>query len=95
MPQSVSTGADQTHHKVRHLLMIDDVDGRRFVTLEASSYFLGRDPTSSIVLQSTGISRQHALLLRIATSDPNDYGFLLTDGNLQGQNQYQWCHGQR
>ncbi len=85
MPQSVSTGANHNHTKVRHLLVIEDVDGHRFVSLEASSYFLGRDPTNSIVLQAIGISRQHALLLRITNSDPNDYGFLLIDGNLQGQ----------
>jgi len=71
--------------QTRHLLIIDDTEGLRLVPLEASSHSLGRDPTNSIVLQSKAVSRQHALLLRVTSSDPNNYGFLLIDGDLQGQ----------
>ncbi len=55
------------------------------VPLEESSYFLGRDVTNAIVVRSKGISRQHALFLRVTNADPNSYGFMLIDGNLQGE----------
>ena len=62
--------------QTRHLLIFEDTEGLRLVPLEASSHSLGRDPTNSIVLQSKAVSRQHALLLRVTSSDPNNYGFL-------------------
>lgn len=71
--------------KNRHLLILEDLDGFRLVPLEESSYFLGRDTTNSIVVRSKGISRQHALFLRVTNADPNSYGFMLIDGNLQGE----------
>ncbi|WP_299409730.1 EAL domain-containing protein [Acaryochloris sp. IP29b_bin.148] len=71
--------------KIRHLLILEDLDGFRLVPLEESSYFLGRDVTNSIVVRSKGISRQHALFLRVTDADPNSYGFMLIDGNLQGE----------
>lgn len=71
--------------QARHLLIFEDKEGLRLVPLEASSHSLGRDPTNSIVLHSKAVSRQHALLLRVTSSDPNNYGFLLIDGDLQGQ----------
>ncbi len=71
--------------KIRHLLILEDLDGFRLVPLEESSYFLGRDTTNSIVVRSKGISRQHALFLRVTNADPNSYGFMLIDGNLQGE----------
>lgn len=73
---------------VRHLLVMEDSEddeGPRLLPLEASSHSIGRAPTNSIVLKSKSVSRQHALLLRVTSSEPNSYGFLLIDGNLQGQ----------
>ena len=66
-------------------MILEDLDGFRLVPLEESSYFLGRDATNSIVVRSQGISRQHALFLRVTNADPNSYGFMLIDGNLQGE----------
>jgi diguanylate cyclase (GGDEF)-like protein len=37
------------------------------------------------VIESSEISRQHAILLRIAVPDSDDYVFRLVDGNLKGQ----------
>lgn len=71
--------------KNRHLLILEDLDGSRLVPLEESSYFLGRDTSNSIVVRANGISRQHALFLRVTGADPNSYGFMLIDGNLQGE----------
>ncbi len=70
--------------QVRHLLLIEDAEGQRTIPLEASSHSLGRAPTNSIVLRSKLVSRQHALLLRVTSADPNRHSFLLIDGNLQG-----------
>lgn len=74
----------QDRKKQRHLFVLQDEEGCRYFVLEASSYFLGRDPKSSIVVKSRAVSRQHAILLRITGSNPNEYNFILIDGNLQG-----------
>lgn len=79
------TDINDPQRKIRHLLILEDLDGFRLVPLEESSYFLGRDVTNSIVVRSQGISRQHALFLRVTNADPNSYGFMLIDGNLQGE----------
>lgn len=79
------TDTNDPQRKIRHLLILEDLDGFRLVPLEESSYFLGRDLTNSIVVRSQGISRQHALFLRVTNADPNSYGFMLIDGNLQGE----------
>jgi diguanylate cyclase (GGDEF)-like protein len=70
---------------VRHLLAVEDTEGQRLLPLESTSHSIGRDSTNSIVLKSKAVSRQHALLLRVTSSDPNNYGFLIIDGNLQGR----------
>jgi diguanylate cyclase (GGDEF)-like protein len=71
--------------QVRHLLVVEDHEGQRLLTLEASSHSIGRDPSNSIVLSSKAVSRQHALLLRVTSSEANSFGFMLIDGDLQGQ----------
>jgi diguanylate cyclase (GGDEF)-like protein len=70
---------------VRHILAVEDTEGQRLLPLESTSHSIGRDSTNSIVLKSRAVSRQHALLLRVTSSDPNNYGFLIIDGNLQGR----------
>jgi diguanylate cyclase (GGDEF)-like protein len=70
---------------VRHLLVIEDAESQRLLSLESTSHSLGRDLTNSIVLKSKAVSRQHALMLRVTSTDPNNYGFLIIDGNLQGK----------
>jgi diguanylate cyclase (GGDEF)-like protein len=70
---------------VRHLLAVEDAEGQRLLPLESTSHSIGRDSTNSIVLKSKAVSRQHALLLRVTSADPNNYGFLIIDGNLQGK----------
>lgn len=80
MSATVATNPKRT----RHLLVIDEGNDHRLIELKASSYFVGRDPTNAIVLQSKDVSRQHAIFLRLTSTDPNEYGFLLIDGNLQG-----------
>ena len=74
-----------TQKQVRHLFLVEDTGGYHLFPLEASSHSIGRDPTNSIVLHSKAVSRQHALLLRVTSSEANSYGFMLIDGDLQGQ----------
>jgi signal transduction histidine kinase/CheY-like chemotaxis protein/pSer/pThr/pTyr-binding forkhead associated (FHA) protein/HPt (histidine-containing phosphotransfer) domain-containing protein len=76
------------HHerrKLRHLLIIYDQSGKKTVPLEEASYSLGRDPRNSIVLNASSVSRQHAMLLRIPGTEPDQFIFRLIDGNLNGQ----------
>ena len=71
--------------QARHLLLVENLDGHQLLPLEASSHSIGRDPTNSIVLPSKAVSRQHALLLRVTSAEANSFGFMLIDGDLQGQ----------
>ncbi len=66
--------------RLRHILVIDDEKGRRAVGLEAATYSIGRDPTNAIVLDGEGVSRQHAILLRVPAQ-----GYRLIDGNSAGK----------
>ncbi|NJK61596.1 MAG: FHA domain-containing protein [Synechococcaceae cyanobacterium SM2_3_1] len=70
--------------KTWHILVIDDDDGRRAIALDAATYSLGRDPANLIVLNSTSVSRQHAILLRVPKPD-GEYIYRLLDGNLEGR----------
>lgn len=86
----------------RHLFVVEDAEGQRLLSLESTSHSIGRDPTNSIVLKSKAVSRQHAMLLRVTSVDPDSYGFLVIDGNLQGKRSTngikvngQKCHSHR
>lgn len=68
----------------QHILLVEDDRGKRTINLEAATYSIGRDSTNSIVLHSKLVSRQHAILLRIAIPETTSYLFRLIDGNLQG-----------
>jgi signal transduction histidine kinase len=72
-------------NRFRHLLIVDDAEGRRTISLEAATYSIGRDATNSIVLHSKMVSRQHALLLRVTAPETSTYLFRLVDGDLQGK----------
>jgi PAS domain S-box-containing protein len=71
--------------QIQHILIIEDDQGKRTITLEAATYSIGRDLSNSIVLDSNMVSRQHAILLRVTTPETASYLFRLIDGNLQGQ----------
>ncbi|HIK25856.1 MAG TPA: EAL domain-containing protein [Thermosynechococcus sp. M46_R2017_013] len=71
--------------KWRHLLVIEDQEGRRIIHLEASTYTIGRHPSNTIVLRSPLISRQHAVLLRVLDPNSGNFFFRLIDGDLQGK----------
>jgi signal transduction histidine kinase/DNA-binding response OmpR family regulator/pSer/pThr/pTyr-binding forkhead associated (FHA) protein/HPt (histidine-containing phosphotransfer) domain-containing protein len=71
--------------KIRHLLVIRDLQGQRTIPLEIASYSLGRDPGNSIVLFDPSISRQHAIILRITVPETDEFIFRIIDGSLNGQ----------
>ncbi|BCX12395.1 MAG: diguanylate cyclase [Thermosynechococcus sp.] len=71
--------------KWRHLLVIEDQEGRRILHLKASTYTIGRHPSNTIVLKSPMISRQHAVLLRVLDPSSGNFFFRLIDGDLQGR----------
>lgn len=76
---------DYEQEKIRHLLVIKDLDGQRTVPLEVATYSLGRDPQSSIVLHSKAVSRHHAMLLRVTVSGTHQHSFRIIDGNYNGK----------
>jgi FHA domain len=69
----------------RHVLVVDDDNGRRSIALDAATYSLGRDQTNAIVLESKSVSRQHALLLRLPVPETAGYRYRLVDGNSEGR----------
>lgn len=77
--------SDQQKQRYRHLLIVDDLDGRRTIILDAATYSIGRDKTNSIVLNSKMVSRQHAILLRVTSPDTSTHLFRMIDGDLQGK----------
>jgi signal transduction histidine kinase/CheY-like chemotaxis protein/pSer/pThr/pTyr-binding forkhead associated (FHA) protein/HPt (histidine-containing phosphotransfer) domain-containing protein len=70
--------------KIRHLLTIEDRRGKKTYRLEAATYSLGRDPSNSIVLDGSSISRQHATILRIPSTDGDRSCFRILDGSFNG-----------
>ncbi|MBE9126410.1 MULTISPECIES: FHA domain-containing protein [unclassified Coleofasciculus] len=67
-----------------HLLIVEDDEGRRVISLGEEVYSLGRDRKSDIRLFSMFVSRQHATLLR-QEEKQGSYQYQIIDGNLQGQ----------
>lgn len=75
----------EERQQVRHLLVVEDAQGRRSILLEATTYSIGRDVTNSVVLHSKLVSRQHAILLRVTSPETATYSFRIIDGDLQGK----------
>lgn len=70
-------------NREHHLLNIEDETGKRTIPLDAATYSIGRDVTNAIVIHGHGVSRQHALLLRIPS--PSGYRYRVVDGNAEGK----------
>ncbi|MHC5615192.1 MAG: EAL domain-containing protein [Nostoc sp.] len=71
--------------KIRHLLVIQDLEGERTVPLQEATYSLGRHPANTIVLASRSVSMQHAILLRVTVPETDQYSFQIIDGNYKGK----------
>ncbi|MEA5559011.1 EAL domain-containing protein [Nodularia spumigena] len=71
--------------QIRHLLVIQDLQGQQTIPLQEATYSLGRHRKNSIVLNSPSVSRQHAILLRVTIPETDEYGFRIIDGNFSGK----------
>jgi|GEM_PF-1633093 len=71
--------------KIRHLLVIKDLKGKRTFPLEAATYSLGRDFHNSIQIYSPSISRHHATIFRMTSPSNGDTNFRIIDGSLNGK----------
>lgn len=66
------------------ILIIEDDWGRREVILERDSYQVGRDPKSDICLHSQFVSREHAILNRLPSTD-GQLVYEVVDGSSTGK----------
>ncbi|AVQ74088.1 phytochrome-like protein cph2 [Microcystis aeruginosa NIES-2519] len=67
----------------RYLLIVEDPQGRRTITLEDVKYSLGRKSDNQIVLRSKHASRYHATLIK-KSIDRQNFSYWILDGDLEG-----------
>jgi pSer/pThr/pTyr-binding forkhead associated (FHA) protein len=67
-----------------HLLIIEDDQGRRELTLKESVYSIGRDPKCDICLFTSFASRYHATLIQ-QVRDDGSYFYQIVDGDGKGR----------
>ncbi|MEA5583665.1 EAL domain-containing protein [Nodularia harveyana UHCC-0300] len=71
--------------RIRHLLVVQDLEKKQTIPLQETTYSLGRHRKNSIVLNSPSVSRQHAILLRVTIPETDQYSFRIIDGNFSGR----------
>ncbi|WP_414528272.1 EAL domain-containing protein [Nodularia chucula] len=71
--------------KIRHLLVVKDLERKQTIPLQEATYSLGRHRKNSIVLNSPLVSRQHAILLRVTIPETDQCSFRIIDGNFSGR----------
>jgi pSer/pThr/pTyr-binding forkhead associated (FHA) protein len=67
-----------------HFLVIEDDKYRRTISLEETTYAIGRHKTNAIVINSKQASRKHATLIRRLNTKSNSYTYWILDGDLEG-----------
>ena len=67
-----------------HILMIEDLQGKRSIPLSYATYSLGRDSSNTIQIQDPAVSRQHCLLLRFPLAN-RQYIYRVVDGDINGK----------
>ncbi|MEM8502763.1 MAG: FHA domain-containing protein [Cyanobacteria bacterium P01_D01_bin.1] len=65
------------------ILIVEDSQGRREISLDSSVYSIGRDPKCDIRLASQFVSRHHATIVQLPKDDKTLYR--IVDGNLKGK----------
>jgi diguanylate cyclase (GGDEF)-like protein len=73
---------------VRHILVIEDRESRRTISLDDVKYTIGRHPSNSIPISSKQISRHHATLICKTNRQTNQYSFWILDGDMEGNKSY-------
>ncbi|MEL4897703.1 EAL domain-containing protein [Crocosphaera sp. Alani8] len=69
----------------RYVLVLEDSNSRRTISLEESNYSLGRHSSNSIVIHSKQVSRKHATLIKKFNERTNQDSFWIIDGDLKGR----------
>ncbi|WP_107668752.1 EAL domain-containing protein [Cyanothece sp. BG0011] len=69
----------------RYILVLEDSNARRTISLEDSKYSLGRHSSNSIIIHSKQVSRKHATLIRKFNRKTNQDSFWIIDGDLEGK----------
>jgi diguanylate cyclase (GGDEF)-like protein len=67
-----------------HILVVEDEKYRRTITLEESTYSMGRHKSNTIAINSKQVSRKHATLIRRLNTKTNTYAYWILDGDLEG-----------
>jgi diguanylate cyclase (GGDEF)-like protein len=67
----------------RYILIVEDPQGRRTISLEEMKYSLGRKSDNQIVLYSKHASRYHATLIK-KSIDRQSFSYWILDGDLEG-----------
>jgi diguanylate cyclase (GGDEF)-like protein/PAS domain S-box-containing protein len=81
---SLQENNNDKNQLVRHILVVEDPELKRAVTLDSATYSIGRHSSNSIILSSQRISRHHATLLRRTDVRTNSYSYWILDGDLDG-----------
>lgn len=68
----------------KHVLIVQDDQGRKEHILDAPIYSIGRDPNCDIRLASQFVSRRHATLVQII-EDEEEYHYRIVDGTPKGK----------
>ncbi len=68
----------------RYILVLEDSNCRRSISLEESQYSLGRHSSNSIIIYSKQVSRKHATLIKKFNRKTNEECFWILDGDLDG-----------
>ncbi|MGK7958893.1 MAG: EAL domain-containing protein [Crocosphaera sp.] len=75
----------QKNTENHYILVLEDNNSRRTISLEESKYSLGRHSSNSIVIHSKQVSRKHATLIRKFNRQTNQDSFWILDGDLEGK----------
>ena len=70
--------------QLNHILIIEDDQGRKELTLDAPIYSIGRDSQADIRLFSQFVSRRHATLIQSSRKDGSTY-YQIIDGDANGK----------
>ncbi len=68
----------------KHVLVVEDDQGRKEHILDAPIYSIGRDPNCDIRLVSQFVSRRHATLVQLP-GDEGEYHYRIVDGTPKGK----------
>ena len=86
MPSSLTApqASAQANKQKYHVLIVEDLQGKRSIPLSYATYSLGRDASNSIQLHDRAASRHHLILIRMPLPN-NEYLYRAVDGDANGK----------